>query len=539
MITSCAPHLHCVFTRTSHLSQFLRTAYFTKPYTHCRWLSKKTIIRWPKNNPDHKTSKSSTPNNWSKKVSQKSRSPGHSKGLSRAEVAKHLSHSCDNNDAEKQNIWENNPVADSRLQDQPNSDDSIDASYFPESDLGLSGTFIINGKHGDRVVEDLKVTSSSGGPDGSEILECFGTEDVQESERTDREHLEEKSVWQSQQRIQEKTDSFANRVNLNEAHEDQLETAGELVDEVDGQNDSRNHESNEVSSSLKEKRTVKNSWGNAYKQSQHKRKPQIGQNHEVLYGVSPCLLALQEKRRQFHKAFVLEAFKISARDEAQEIVRLLEERGVVLHETSRGELNKLSQGRPHQGVCLEVSPLHFEHLSKISSELLTIPADKPFCVLALDQILDPMNLGALMRSAYFLGVDKIVASKYKCCPLTSTVSKASSGITEVMPVYSAANMASFLQELASLGWLIMGATSQGDGQSLDQTVPVVPCRNLGLSRPTVLVIGSEGFGLREALRTHCHQLVTIPAGRRLHPNIDSLNVSVATGIILHSLLVKR
>lgn len=283
MMTSCAPHLHCVFTRTSHLSQFLRTVYFTKPYTNCRWLSKKTVIRWPKNNPDHKTSKSSTPNNWSKKVSQRSRSPGHSKGLSKAEVTKHLSHSRDSNDAEKQDIWENKVEADSRLQGQPNSDDGIDASYFPESDLGLSGTFIINGKHGDRVVEDLKVTSSSGELDGSDTLECFGSEDVQESERTDREHLEEESVLQSQERksqnrqsyfakrIEERTDSFASRVNLTEAHEDQLETDGEVVDEVGGQNDSRNHESNEVSSSLKEKRTVKNSWGNAYKQTQHKR----------------------------------------------------------------------------------------------------------------------------------------------------------------------------------------------------------------------------------------------------------------------------
>lgn len=100
-------------------------------------------------------------------------------------------------------------------------------------------------------------------------------------------------------------------------------------------------------------------------------------------------------------------------------------------------------------------------------------------------------------------------------------------------------MGKFLGELGDHGWHIMGATSESDTGQGDSEKPILPCTEVELSKPTVLVIGSEGFGLRKSIQGLCHTFVTVPPGRTLHLGIDSLNVSVATGILLHSLLVNR
>uniref|UniRef100_A0A8B9UNE0 Mitochondrial rRNA methyltransferase 1 n=1 Tax=Anas zonorhyncha TaxID=75864 RepID=A0A8B9UNE0_9AVES len=146
--------------------------------------------------------------------------------------------------------------------------------------------------------------------------------------------------------------------------------------------------------------------------------------------------------------------------------------------------------------------------------------------LVLEQIQDPMNLGALLRSAYFLGVDRVVTSQRDSCPLTPTVSKASSGAMEVFDVYSTDDLRSFLKAKAAEGWEVLGTVSKPEEV---ENVPVISCSEFRWNKPIIIVIGNEGDGLSLETQLLCHRMLAIPPGRALHPGIESLNVSVATG----------
>ncbi|KAM9837134.1 rRNA methyltransferase 1, mitochondrial [Aulostomus maculatus] len=190
----------------------------------------------------------------------------------------------------------------------------------------------------------------------------------------------------------------------------------------------------------------------------------------------------------------------------------------------------MSSGGVHQGVCLQASPLGYltEDPSPRRGKVATMPL-----WLVLDRIQDPMNLGAILRSAYFLGVDRVASSLHHSCPLTPVVSKASSGVMEVFGVYGYENLEDMVKRKVAEGWKVVGTMGAEAHQS---QIPVSRCSDLQMSRPTLLLIGNEGEGLSRPLLSLCQSLVTIPAGRELVPGVESLNASVATAILLHSLL---
>uniref|UniRef100_A0A8C4QKC9 tRNA/rRNA methyltransferase SpoU type domain-containing protein n=1 Tax=Eptatretus burgeri TaxID=7764 RepID=A0A8C4QKC9_EPTBU len=154
--------------------------------------------------------------------------------------------------------------------------------------------------------------------------------------------------------------------------------------------------------------------------------------------------------------------------------------------------------------------------------------------LALEGVLDPMNLGAVMRSAYFLGVERVVVSRKSSCPLTPVVSKASSGVMEIMDVFATSNLAELLQEKLKLGWHVVGTVAESSQHQGGR--PVLPSYEFRPTRPTLVVVGGEGMGLSHDVVSQCEVLLAIPAGRTLYPGIESLNLSVATGILLYELL---
>eukprot|EP00172_Hildenbrandia_rubra_P002575 Plantae.Rhodophyta-Hildenbrandia_rubra.ctg35234.p1 GENE.Plantae.Rhodophyta-Hildenbrandia_rubra.ctg35234~~Plantae.Rhodophyta-Hildenbrandia_rubra.ctg35234.p1 ORF type:complete len:650 (+),score=116.22 Plantae.Rhodophyta-Hildenbrandia_rubra.ctg35234:149-2098(+) len=149
------------------------------------------------------------------------------------------------------------------------------------------------------------------------------------------------------------------------------------------------------------------------------------------------------------------------------------------------------------------------------------------CWLALDEVSDPQNLGALLRSAHFLGVTGIFLSHKNCSRLSPVVSKASAGAMEMMEVHSVGSMPRFLRHAAERGWRVIATAVEDDA---------LPCHKLELSRPTVIVLGSEGSGLRTLVRQSCTDVVEIVRASENDDGIDSLNVSVAGGIVLHQLL---
>jgi len=156
--------------------------------------------------------------------------------------------------------------------------------------------------------------------------------------------------------------------------------------------------------------------------------------------------------------------------------------------------------------------------------------------LALDQIHDPMNLGAIIRSAAYFGVDRIIVSERNCCPLSTSVCKASSGAMEWLPMYSVSCLKKFLKRSISSGWDVIGSMSMES----DFKKSVYSCENMKIDKPTILVVGNEGFGLDKDIINVCTDLVTVDSSNPSLPiGLDSLNVSVATGVMLHSLLKSR
>lgn len=252
---------------------------------------------------------------------------------------------------------------------------------------------------------------------------------------------------------------------------------------------------------------------------------------ECVFGISPCRLAITHKRRKIYGLFVKKG-DTSKRKSVLAVCVEAHRHGVPIHHVSKRELDKMAPGCVHQGVCLHASPLSYVMEEKQCRPLSRKDKNLPPLWLVIESIQDPMNLGAILRSAYFLGVDRVVSSISHSCPLSPVVSKASSGTMEVMEVYGCENLCHMLKSKTANGWDVVGTVGSDSGE-----VPVIKCSDFTVTKPTLLLIGGEGGGLSNELQTLCQTILTIPAGRQLFAGIESLNVSVATGILLYSLLL--
>jgi len=255
--------------------------------------------------------------------------------------------------------------------------------------------------------------------------------------------------------------------------------------------------------------------------------------------------------------------------QAQQVLELAERRGIPVAEVDKGVLNTLSGNRPHQGMVLRCGRLDFTPLATIpypgrttsegcnndaaegvpSNAVQTTTNDaSPNLWLVLDEVVDPQNLGALLRSAYFLGgggmqqqntVGVLVCAK-NSAPPTPTVSAASAGALELSNVYSTSNLPRTLAAAEQDGFRIIGASTTAPRDSAD--IPVYDLQDLPKSsEPTLLVLGSEGQGLRNLVARSCTSFVRIPSGDvrdgdAEDSGVDSLNVSVTGGILLWHLI---
>lgn len=258
------------------------------------------------------------------------------------------------------------------------------------------------------------------------------------------------------------------------------------------------------------------------------------ENLEVVFGIAPCLLALTQRRREAYKLFVKDG-EASHRSAVIKVCEEADRRRVRVQRVSKKDLDRMCSGRVHQGVCLQASPLDYVTTEDRGRRHGRPDGGLPLW-LVLEGIQDPMNLGAILRSAYFLGVDRVATSIRHSCPLSPVVSKASSGAMEVLDVHGYENLEEMLRRKAAQGWHVAGTVGADIKEPL---IPLTRCSDFQMSKPTLLLLGGEGTGLSRGLLSLCDSLLSIPAGRELYPGIDSLNVSVATGILLHSLLSSR
>eukprot|EP00587_Corethron_hystrix_P005049 CAMPEP_0113312682 /NCGR_PEP_ID=MMETSP0010_2-20120614/9418_1 /TAXON_ID=216773 ORGANISM="Corethron hystrix, Strain 308" /NCGR_SAMPLE_ID=MMETSP0010_2 /ASSEMBLY_ACC=CAM_ASM_000155 /LENGTH=481 /DNA_ID=CAMNT_0000168563 /DNA_START=513 /DNA_END=1958 /DNA_ORIENTATION=+ /assembly_acc=CAM_ASM_000155 len=302
-----------------------------------------------------------------------------------------------------------------------------------------------------------------------------------------------------------------------------------------------------------------------------------------LYGVAPVLNALSKNKRQVvaHDVddggdVIIDAKEASKKPEAQsapylfvqegensgrsvakreavqEIWKLADEKGVKVAMVDKGVLNSLCGNRPHQGYVLRCGSISFPNLSTLPDPVKS--PNSPSLWLALDEVVDPQNFGALLRSAYFLGggtvgkkIGIIVCSK-NSAPPSAVVSAASAGALELAEVYSTRNMPRLLSEVQDgAAWRILGAAAElpvgvDDGVSIDDLRDIGPASR---AKPTILVLGSEGSGLRTLVARQCTKFVRIEGMTPISDvgddffvpsssvaGVDSLNVSVSGGILL-------
>lgn len=224
----------------------------------------------------------------------------------------------------------------------------------------------------------------------------------------------------------------------------------------------------------------------------------------TLFGLHAVEAALANPRREVVKVLATE-------NGAQRLAPLLAKRGLKPEPVTPKDLDRmLGADAVHQGVLLEAEPLPPVTLDDV---------DENGILLVLDQVTDPQNVGAALRSAAAFGASGLVMTERHSPPLHGVLAKAASGALDIVPVILIKNLAQTLAELGERGVMRVGLAEEASE----------PLESAALTRPLALVLGAEGKGLRQLTREHCDRLCRISTQIAL----ASLNVSNAAAVALH------
>jgi 23S rRNA (guanosine2251-2'-O)-methyltransferase len=232
----------------------------------------------------------------------------------------------------------------------------------------------------------------------------------------------------------------------------------------------------------------------------------------LLFGLHAVEAALANPRREVVRL-------IATENAAHRLAPLIAQRGVRVEPASPRDLDRLlGPDSVHQGAALEAKQLSSVGLDEVESSGI---------VVVLDQVTDPHNVGAVLRSAAAFGALGLVLTERHSPPLSGALAKVASGALDLVPIVLVKNLAQALAELGEMGFLRVGLAEEGENA----------LEALSLTKPLALVLGAEGKGLRHLTREHCDLLARISTRETL----ASLNVSNAAAIALHwaSLNAKR
>ncbi len=237
---------------------------------------------------------------------------------------------------------------------------------------------------------------------------------------------------------------------------------------------------------------------------------------DVLYGINPVLEALRAGKRKAVRLFLSD----TRHDKYQDVfIHFAKELNIPIAVVPRQELFKLSATDSHQGVAGVFGPYPYSDIQPMLDRAEN-QNKKPF-IIALDEMQDPHNTGAIIRTASCLGFHGIILTKRRSADITPAVVKASSGATEYMHIALAANLRSEIESLKENGLTAVGLDMQGNSRFND----------VNTGQGMVLIVGSEGSGIRKPVIDVCDYVVSITMNG--HP--DSLNASVSAGIAMYEL----
>jgi len=250
---------------------------------------------------------------------------------------------------------------------------------------------------------------------------------------------------------------------------------------------------------------------------------------ELVYGMH-AVRALLTRYPQRVQRVLLQRGRQDSR--AQQIEQLARAAGCTLERIDAERLVQRLGDAVHQGVVAEVQPLAawdedalLAAVTATATAATAAVAPPGPLLLALDGVQDPHNLGACLRTADACGVLALVMPRDRAAPLSATARKAAAGAAESTPVAVVTNLARTLRLLKEAGLWIVGAEAQAEREA----------RDVDLTGGLVLVVGAEGAGLRQLTRRHCDWLVRLPSLGA----VESLNVSVASGMLLYEALRQR
>ena len=244
-----------------------------------------------------------------------------------------------------------------------------------------------------------------------------------------------------------------------------------------------------------------------------------GAGPEWVIGRNPVLEALQAGL-PVKTAYIAEGAERD--DRLREILTFTATNAMAMLQVTRNELDRLTGGAVHQGVALQLPAYEYAHPDDVLGDALDASDG---LVVALDQVTDPRNLGAVIRSAAAFGAQGVVIPERRSAQMSAAAWKTSAGAAARVPVAKATNLNRVLVQAADMGFTIVGLAGEGE----------VLISELTFDGPVLLVVGSEGDGLSRLVRQNCTYLARIP----ISSSVESLNASVAAGIALYEISRNR
>ena len=241
----------------------------------------------------------------------------------------------------------------------------------------------------------------------------------------------------------------------------------------------------------------------------------------IIYGKNPIIELLSNPSSEIEELYISRNDKSN---DASEILKTAKSRGIKTSSLTKESLSELCDTHSHQGIAARIKDYEYHNLADIVFR--TKEKGDKLLLIILDHLEDPQNLGAIIRTADVLGAHGVVIPKDRAASVTPAVVKASSGAVSYMPVSRVVNLANVIRDLKKGGVWIVGADS-----SSSTSVHQEDFKNLDIA----LVIGNEGKGLSQKIKSECDFLVSIPQSGK----VSSLNASVAAGVMIYEIIRQR